>query len=128
MRLLLVVTLTTLCGGSFGAAVGGLLGYAAPSGLDAMFNINTHHNAIADEQRMADSIEAQRTDASIALTPRQPQEGVAAYGAALGGAWGLVLGAIVGLGLGVLDQIIVAVLAGLGIVRNRNMQTQEAGR
>jgi ABC-type antimicrobial peptide transport system permease subunit len=100
-RLFIVVALITLAGGAFGAAVGALLGYAAPTALEAMFD------TVMDEH------DGGRVGVKLEVSGEN-QPGKTAHGAALGSAWGLVTGAAIAIVIGVIDQIILAVLTGLG--------------
>ncbi|MEX1089711.1 MAG: hypothetical protein WEC36_10890 [Phycisphaeraceae bacterium] len=116
-RLLLVVTAITVCGGVFGAAVGGLVGYAVPSSLKVMFGVEKDKlepDAVALGQREAApgsvaSSQQSHTQFGVGL---DTSTHMAPAGAALGGAWGLVSGAVAGLFLGALDQIIILIRAG----------------
>lgn len=103
-RLLVVVILVTLCGGVFGAAVGGLTGYATPNALEVFFNVEL--------EQTTDDLDAQRMDnestGTTVAVAASGDKSLAVYGASLGASFGLISGAVIGLGLGVLDQLILA--------------------
>ena len=103
LRLLIVVTATTLSGGSFGAVVGGLIGYSIPDAMDVFLRIDrdleSHTLYDEPEKRLHQGA------AHVAIDTNQSKLGI---GAAAGGAWGLILGAMIGLALGVIDQILLA--------------------
>lgn len=99
-RLLVVVLLITLAGGLFGATVGGLMGYAVPSGMKAMFGVDKYEVQNDPDITQRDG----GTQVSLGMK-LDGGGGLLAQGAALGGAWGLVLGSMVALGVGLLDQL-----------------------
>jgi len=117
-RLLAVVVSVTLCGGIFGAAVGGLVGFAVPSSLKVMFGVGK--TTVPTDAPQAQS--SQTTGATGTGTTGtqghagigiERQSGMAATGAALGGAWGLILGMMAALLLAALDQVILVARAAL---------------
>jgi hypothetical protein len=118
-RLMVVVVSVTVCGGIFGAAVGGLVGSAVPSSLKVMFGVGktrvqTDAPASPVPTATPDAAGSTVTDtqghAGVGI---ERQSGMAATGAALGGAWGLILGMMVALLLAALDQIILVVRAAM---------------
>ncbi|MEM7625306.1 MAG: hypothetical protein AAF333_06735 [Planctomycetota bacterium] len=104
-RLLVVVTLVTLCGGAFGTAVGALVGFATPNALEVFFDVELENTSDdADAARAADS-----TGATVAVSA-SGEKSFTVYGASLGASFGLVSGAMIALVIGVLDQLILALL------------------
>ena len=105
LRLLIVVIVVTACGGSFGAIVGGLIGYAIPETLGAFFNIEKEEIE-SHTLHQREHYSASATVGGVGSTDGSNWN----VGAAIGGAWGLILGSMAGLGIGVVDQILVALL------------------
>ncbi len=105
-RLLTVIVIVTILGGGFGAAVGGLVGFAVPSSINAMFGVQSAQTV----QDPAATRAGQGKTVSLAI---QKERGMAAEGAALGCAWGLIFGVAIGVLLGALDQIILIIRAWL---------------
>jgi ABC-type antimicrobial peptide transport system permease subunit len=100
-RFFAVVVLFILCGGAFGSAVGGLVGYAVPSSLKVFFGeVKKEKPPAPGELVIRDS----ETTIGVA-----PQKGLPWQGAALGGAAGLVLGLLAGIFLAAVDQVITAI-------------------
>ena len=113
VRLFLVVLLVTLCGGVFGAAVGGLMGFATPNALEVVFDVELEQASADQDVARIENSSGDATSVSVAATG---ERSLALYGASLGGSFGLIAGAVFGLGLGALDQIILALTA---FARNR---------
>ena len=99
LRFISVALIVTLCGGIFGAAVGGLIGYAVPTSLHAFFGVSKAEAAADDKDRSSTKIEAGLGEGKNLWT----------QGAALGAAWGLVLGSFFGLIIAVADQVMITV-------------------
>ena len=106
-RLFVVVIVVTLCGGAFGAAVGGLVGFAGPNSLSVFFGIQKPQVVEDTSQNNRARLDAppEGHTARFSVSP-QRETNLASYGAALGGASGLVLGSMLGILLAVADQLI----------------------
>ena len=107
-RFILVLLLAVAGGGLFGASVGGLLGYAAPSSLKVFLGVEPWHlnqDYAARQKGAAPSPAAEGAGVRATVGLEEPQR-LAAQGAAVGGAAGLILGVALGLALGALDQLL----------------------
>lgn len=104
LRFFVIVILMTLFFGSFGAGVGGLVGYAVPSSISAMFGVK--HHDIASDPAYARSAEPQPMAMSIGV---QKQRSMTSEGAALGAAWGLILGLGLGVIISLVDQLVLVI-------------------
>lgn len=115
-RLFIVVILVTLCGGAFGGAVGALVGFATPNALEVFFNVEL--------ESTSDDVDAQRDsghDGTTVAIAASGEKSFTLYGASLGASFGLVCGAMVALVVGVLDQLLLAILR----LRRHNNQASQ---
>ena len=101
-RLLIVTALVCILGGLFGASVGALLGYAVPSSLSVFFG--TEATGKTDKSPRAETPAAGEPINRRVELGVDSQKNMAAQGAAVGGALGLVAGAFLGFLLGIVDQ------------------------
>lgn len=97
-RLIFVLILCIAFGGAFGAAVGGLLGYAVPSSIRVFVGVNKVDDSTKDQ--------ASEKSASAKVGVDPETRGFFTQGAALGGAFGLIGGALAGLIVGAIDQLL----------------------
>jgi hypothetical protein len=105
-RFFLVLGLTICAAAVFGAAVGGLLGYAVPNSMNVIFGVSAQDLAKDRKlERAPDDGVGVKKEASASINV-SPNKSIAAQGAAVGGAFGLILGAVAGVVLGVADQIV----------------------
>lgn len=120
-RLLVVTIVITICGGVFGGMVGGLIGFATPSSIEAIFGVNT--DQAAKDAKLLSQSKTERNEqpsnanetnetkvkVGVNMNPQQGDENMTAYGAALGGASGLIIGAIFGMMIATVDQILLVI-------------------
>lgn len=124
-RLLVVTILITICGGLFGGAVGGLIGFATPSSIEAIFGVNTEQ-AVIDAKSLNQNVPAKnqnetKVKVGVNMNPQPATENMTVYGAALGGASGLILGAVFGMIIATVDQILL-------VIREKMKNTSSASR
>lgn len=120
-RLLIVTIIITICGGVFGGTVGGLIGFATPNSIEAIFGIKTDQaekDALMMLQKSTDRNEQTnnagtqnetKIKVGVNMNPQPRTTDMSAYGAALGGASGLILGAVFGMIIATVDQILLVI-------------------
>lgn len=117
-RLLVVTIAITACGGIFGGMVGGLIGFATPSSIEAIFGVNKKQAAKdamslskiqTDRDEQPNNANETKVKVGVNVNPQPGDENMTAYGAALGGASGLIIGAIFGMMIATVDQILLVI-------------------
>lgn len=103
IRFFCVVLIVSVACGLFGATVGGLLGYAVPSGVLVGARSIEERRVEADTTAEEDSSKFRGVGVKLDEAAGE-EKSPAARGAAMGAGFGLVIGAILGLPLALIDQ------------------------